>query len=167
MRRRGSTTIEFTLVGIPLMFALISIFEMARGMWMYHTMAYALKEGTRYVIVHGQNCDPSGGYSNCQINVGQIAQRIQDAGVGLDPNELTVTLTSASNGAVTCAPLATCLPRTDTWPQYPDNQTGLPVSISGRIPFRSAIAMFWPGTGKGMNFAVTEFPAASQESIQF
>src|SRR4051794_18293265 len=54
--RRGNSMVEFTLVGIPLIFALISIFELARGMWIYHTMAYAIKDTTRYVAVHGQLC---------------------------------------------------------------------------------------------------------------
>src|SRR5882762_5274489 len=55
-RCRGSNILEFTLVGIPLVFILISTFEMARGMWNYHVMAYAVKEGTRYASVHGNNC---------------------------------------------------------------------------------------------------------------
>src|SRR5215831_11346653 len=45
MRRqfqRGATTVEMTLVGIPLMFVLVSIFEMSRGMWVYHTVANAV-----------------------------------------------------------------------------------------------------------------------------
>ena len=44
--RTGSTLIEFTLVGIPLIFVLISTFEMARGMWNYQTLAYAVRAGT-------------------------------------------------------------------------------------------------------------------------
>jgi Flp pilus assembly protein TadG len=55
-RRRGSSTLEFTLVGIPIIFVLISTFEMARGMWNYHTIAYAVKEGTRFASVHGIDC---------------------------------------------------------------------------------------------------------------
>src|SRR5215471_18790761 len=54
-QRGGSSLIEFTLVGIPIIFVLISTFEMSRGMWLYHTLAYAAREGTRYAIVHGVN----------------------------------------------------------------------------------------------------------------
>ena len=54
-RRLGNATIEFTLVEIPLLCVLISTFEMARGMWLYHTLAYAVKEGARYAAVRGQN----------------------------------------------------------------------------------------------------------------
>jgi Flp pilus assembly protein TadG len=45
--RGGTSLVEFTLVGIPMIFLLISTFEVARGMWEYHTLAYAVKEGTR------------------------------------------------------------------------------------------------------------------------
>ena len=38
-RLRGSATIEMALVGIPIIFTLSSRFEMARGMWIYHTLA--------------------------------------------------------------------------------------------------------------------------------
>ena len=34
----GQSLVEFTLVGIPLIFVLISVFEISRGMWMYHTL---------------------------------------------------------------------------------------------------------------------------------
>jgi hypothetical protein len=41
-RTRGASSLEFALVGIPILFVLISSFEM------YHTLAYAIKEGSRY-----------------------------------------------------------------------------------------------------------------------
>ena len=43
--QRGGSLIEFTFVGIPLMFVLISIFEASRGMWTYNLLAHAIKEG--------------------------------------------------------------------------------------------------------------------------
>ena len=61
---RGNATIEFTLVGIPLVFVLISTIEMARGMWIYHTLAYAVKEGTRYAVARGQNNPTPTTYQN-------------------------------------------------------------------------------------------------------
>ena len=45
---KGSTLLEFTLVGIPVIFVLISTIEMARGMWMYHTLCHAVKEAARF-----------------------------------------------------------------------------------------------------------------------
>ena len=72
--------IEFVLVGIPIIFILISVFELARGMWLYHTAAYALREGARYAIVRGNNCNlyPN----NCAVTVAQVASRIRDSAVG-------------------------------------------------------------------------------------
>jgi Flp pilus assembly protein TadG len=55
-KQKGSVTIEFAMVGVPLIFALISMVEMSRGMWMYCTQAYALNEAARYVSVHGVDC---------------------------------------------------------------------------------------------------------------
>ena len=69
--RGGSTLMEFVLVGIPIIFVLISTFEIARGMWAYQTLAYSVKRGLRYAIVHGWNCGQSG--NTCNVTVGQIA----------------------------------------------------------------------------------------------
>lgn len=167
-RRKGSSTIEFTLVGIPLIFTLISIFEISRGMWIYHTMAYAIKEGTRYGVVHGNGCTTPG--NSCQVTIGQIAQHIKDAGIGLEQDELTLTFRSLSNGTHSCpnkSTLTDCLSDTTTWPAAPDNLAGFPIQIDGKIKFSSAIAMFWPGSTKGINFTTVYFPSTSREVVQF
>jgi len=178
-RRNGNTTLEFTLVGIPFIFVLISVVEVARGMWIYDTLAHAIKEGTRFAIVNGKNCAKIPG---CAVTVADIANRIRLAGVGLNPAELEVTLTSfrqtANQGAVIygtpvrCAPLSSCLSRNgrpgDVWPPSPGNTPKLDtVLISGRYPFRSAVSMFWPGAGEGTSFGTFLLPATSMEVIQF
>ena len=89
---------EFTFVGIPIIFVLISIFEVSRGMWIYHTLAYSVKVGVRYASVHGINCIGSTVNStlqnpnDCAVNMGAcptlqgtIAYVIRQAAVGLDP----------------------------------------------------------------------------------
>lgn len=174
MRRRGNwrgnATIEFTLVGIPLVFVLISTIEMARGMWIYHTLAYAVKEGTRYAVARGQNNPTPTTYQNvCNI----IAQ----AGTGLLPEDLTLKFTSFS-GTSTPFTANTC-PSTQ-WPPgnnagVIDNQPGQSISITGYYPFVSAISMFWPGAGQGMQFNKLTcqgpqslcLPASSKDVIQF
>ena len=166
-RRLGNATLEFTLVGIPLIFTLISIVEMARGMWIYHTLAYAIKEGTRFTIVHGANCDKKINLSNnCQVTVGQIAQVIQYAGVGLDPGALQVEMKSNSDDTG-LATLSSLLTSTAIFPSSPGNLQTEPITFNARYPFQSAIAMFWPGVGKGMTFPTFTLPASSQEQIQF
>src|SRR5438874_6963926 len=90
---RGSAMLEMTLVGIPIIFILISIFEMSRGMWIYHTLAYAVKEGTRFAMVHGQNCWPltPSVTNSCKTMVADVAAVIKSAGIGLDPATTTLT----------------------------------------------------------------------------
>jgi Flp pilus assembly protein TadG len=174
MRKRGNATIEFTLVGIPLVFVLISTIEMARGMWIYHTLAYAVKEGTRYAVARGQNNPTPTTYQN-------VCNAISQAGTGLLPADLTLSFTSFSG---TSQPYtANSCPNTQ-WPPgnnagIIDNQPGQTISITAFYPFTSAIAMFWPGAGPGMNFTPAPpqaacgnmvgfcLPASSQDVMQF
>jgi len=165
-KRRGNATIEMTLVGIPLVFVLISTFEMARGMWIYHTLAYAIKEGTRFTIVHGQDCGIAP--NNCLVTVGQIAAVIQNAGVGLDPEQLKVEMRSMNpaddTGLQTVKDLAG---RADIFPTGAGAQIRSPITFTTQYPFQSAISMFWPGAGPGTGFMTVTFPASSRENMQF
>jgi Flp pilus assembly protein TadG len=172
--RRGNSLIEFTFVGIPLMFALVSIFEISRGMWIYHTLAYSIKEGTRFAMVKGMNCRAPG--NSCATSVAQVAQRIKDSGIGLDPSVLNVQMTSVTQ-TVTCNPLNTCLSQTTTyWPNSsttgtPDlgSSVGRPLQMTASYRFTSAIAMFWPGApgGGAVSFSAVTLWAKTQEQIYF
>jgi hypothetical protein len=163
-RQRGSTMIEFTLVGIPMIFVLISTFEISRAMWNYHTLAYAVREGTRYAVVHGSDCtaDPM---NTCGLTVGQVAQHIQSAGIGLDGSQLSLTFVSSGN-SITCV-LNQCVTDATVWPQAPLNTPGSTLAINGKLPFESALAMFWPGAGSGMNFPTAYLTAGSSDIVQF
>jgi hypothetical protein len=182
MRKRGSfrgnATIEFTLVGIPLVFVLISTIEMARGMWTYHTLAYAVKEGTRYTVARGQNSPTQPTYQG-------VCNTVVQAGTGLLQEELALTFHSATAKDITCV----CKSSTntnwqqcsgDTWPPGDnraviDNQPGQAISLTGYYPFVSTISMFWPGVGPGMTFhglpcqgpGALCLPAASQDVMQY
>ena len=170
--RVGQALIEFTFVGIPLMFTLISIFEVSRGMWIYHTLAYSVKNGVRYASVHGVNCvNAANNPNNCQVNigpsatVGTIANVIRQAAVGLDPAQTTLTFTDNSGTVTTCT-LSAC-----TATAWPPNVTGVNdvgklIRIDIRTPFTSAIAMFWPGAPP-LGFASGTLGASSQDYIQF
>ncbi len=106
-RRRGSTFLEFTLVGIPIMLLLMTTVELARGMWTYNTLSHALRDATRYVIVHGNNC---ASYPNrCTVQIQNIAQKLQFAGLGLDADSLRDIQFISSTRTVTCATLSACL----------------------------------------------------------
>jgi len=163
-----------TLVGIPIIFILISIFEMSRGMWIYDTAAHAAREGVRFAIVHGFNCVPTAPVTNdCgtgtpkPYTIAGVAQVIQNAGVGLDPATTTVTFTAPSPGgaAVTCT-LTACAAITSTWPPAGQNAVGTIIQIDISTPFNSALAMFWPGAGK-VSFSAVNLGATSMDAIQF
>lgn len=175
MRRRrnqwgGSTLIEFTLVGIPLVFVLVSVFELSRGMWTYHTLAAAVKRGTRYSVVHGQDCNQVG--NACTVTIAQIAGVIQSAGPGLLPDQFTLTFTPSTGTPVTCVVgtgllPADCRSNTTTWPPAGANGVGQDVKIAGTYPFRSMISMFWAGDGIVPVFGAVNFSASSTERIQY
>lgn len=164
-RRKGAVTVEFALVGIPLIFAIISTVEMSRGMWIYFSQTQAVREGARFIVVRGADCLTNG--NTCSVTVADIANALATSGVGLIPSQWNVNLVSSSGANnVSCRPLSNCLTNTTTWPPYPDNQVGSTVAISGSYPFASALAMFWPGA-KAVSFGAFNLPAYSQQLIQY
>jgi Flp pilus assembly protein TadG len=184
-RRGGAAVIEMTFVGIPLIFVLISIFEMSRGMWVYHTLTYAVKEGTRFAIVHGENCvpNPPTVLNNCATTIAKLAVIVQNAGVGLDlgtgTNGTSLTFYAPANiagsinntGGTLCylssAGTPPCSSLTTTWPPANLNQARVStIEIDINVPFNSALAMFWPGW-KPMSFAQVNLGASSSDRIQF
>jgi Flp pilus assembly protein TadG len=165
-RTAGAGILEFTLVGIPLIFVLISTFEMARGMWMYHTLAAGIKAGVRYAGVHGQNCGVPP--NTCTVTISQIATKIQTAGPGLS-SDVTLAFTDNSGSTTTCA-LATCISSytTAAWPVSTQNAPGLKIKIKGIYAWRSALAMFWPGAGGAWGpSGIVNLSAVSKDNIQF
>ena len=170
-QRLGSATLEMTLVGIPMIFVLISTIEVARGMWTYHTLAYAIREGTRYTIVHGSDCKVAP--NNCAVTIGQIATVINNSAVGLDAGQMKVRLQSLTDdtgvdaNGLPSTTLSSALGNTAQFPSTGGDAIQAPITFTATYPFQSAIAMFWPGTGSGVNFMSVTFPASSQERIQF
>jgi hypothetical protein len=171
-RQRGQSLIEFTFVGIPVIFTLISIFEISRGMWIYATLNHAVKEGVRYAIVHGQNCGING--NSCQVNLGPaankcngtnstIAEVIQCAGIGLDPTKTQVRFTS-TQGTTTWYFL-NAVPATQ-WPPANGNSAGQAITIDLQIPFTTALSMFWPGSSP-VRFASGTLGGSSSDLIQY
>jgi hypothetical protein len=176
-RSRGSSIIEFTFVGIPLIFVLISIFEGARGMWIYSTMAHAMKEGNRYAIVRGyafkQNCEGvlGAGNAGCQLTLQKIAQTIQNSGPGLIPSDIINLQVTVNGTSFTCgspSTLQSCLSSGAAIPSPATNLVaGNTFVISAQYRFANAIAMFWPGAGPGRVFGTFNLPASSQDTIQY
>ncbi|HEY9527094.1 MAG TPA: TadE/TadG family type IV pilus assembly protein [Anaerolineales bacterium] len=173
--QKGSAMIEFMMVGIPLIFVLISIFEISRGMWIYVTLAHAVREATRYALVHGNTCTETP--NTCAVTVSQIAGRIENAGVGLLPAQLTVTMASG-NRTIGPASLQSLLANTTYFPtgcqcttRDPGGEPGEPVTITATYPFQSAITMFWPGVPPqpipAGGLPAINLPASSRGRIEF
>jgi hypothetical protein len=166
-RTGGNSLLEFTLVGIPLIFILIATFEMSRGMWSYHTLAYAVKSGARYAVVHGQNCSKAP--NACTVTISQIASRIRSSGVGLPDDLVTLTFTPAVGTATTCL-MKDCIANytSSAWPPSSSNAPGQDVRLSGIFAFRSTMLMFWPGAGAPSGgLKVFNLSADSRESMQY
>ena len=155
--------VEFVLAGIPVIFILISIFELARGMWTYHTMAYAVREGVRYAAVHGKGCASP---RTCQVTIGQITSVIKKAGAGLPPSTTVVTLTPAS-GSASSDTMANQLTSATVWPPSAANAPGQNIKIKVTYPFRTFLAVFWTGAGSVNDSGVFNIGASSSAPIQF
>jgi Flp pilus assembly protein TadG len=159
-RQRGSAVVEMALVFLPLMFGVFSIFELGRAMWTYHTLATAVKKGTRTAMVHGARCADAS--ASCPVTVGTLVQTIQQNGVGLDMSVLQLTFTAGGQN-LTCAPANTCSTNATNWPPAPYNPVGQTVTINGKYGFNTILKSMWPGQTSGtFNLA-----AKSTETIQF
>jgi hypothetical protein len=165
-RQRGNVTIEMTLVGLPLIFVLISVFEISRGMWLYHTVSFAVRQASRMAIVHGKDCQPGNVMGNvCALTVSDVAHKLANAAVGLSPDEMNATFTSIAD-TITCNPVSSCFSNTAMFPSGDGAGPGAPIGVSSTIVFRSAIAYFWPGS-HSFGFGVVNLGSTSQELIQF
>lgn len=177
MRRKhnaGSTILEFTLVGIPMIFIWISTFEMARGMWNYHTLQYAVKMTATYAAHHGATC---GSPNSCSVNVSDIVTAFQNAAIGIPMSQTALTLTTASGAVTTCNPVSTCSTSSSWSTQWPpssssDNAVGKDIYVRADYTFTSALALFVPGHGSvrfgsSLGAGKFDFPGYSHQQILF
>ena len=164
-RTRGSALVEFCLTGIPLIFIWISVEEVARGLWHYHTVQYAAKTAGAYAAVHGATCAVSP--NACTTSISNIATVFQNASLGIPTNQIALTFTTASGAATTCNLGGTsnlCSNQTSVWPPASnnDNAVGKNIQITAMYQFKSALAMI--GTGI---FGPIYFPGDTQQIIQY
>jgi Flp pilus assembly protein TadG len=166
--RKGNATLEFTLVGLPLIFVLLSVASMCFGMFTLHTMQEAVEQGARYTITHGSTC--SLGANSCSTTVGTIADAIASAAPGVINNSLNVTLipNSGTGHQTSCNPVSICHGNSTTWPPATnsDNNVGNDIVITADFTYTSPIAMFWPGTG-ATRFGTVAFHAISRQRLMF
>lgn len=174
-RQRGEALVEFALVGIPLLFVWISVAEMARGMWQYHTIQYATKVANNYAATHGATCASP---NSCSVNVSSVVGVFQNNAIGIPMSAVSLTLYSqTSSNSVTCNPVSTCSTNAAWSTQWPptsnsDNAVGKPVSIKTVYGFTTALSMYFPLAGAPVQFSgaapgLFYFPGYSYELIQF
>jgi Flp pilus assembly protein TadG len=145
-KQRGNASVEFALVGIPLMCVTISIVQMGIAMWRYHTIQYATKEAAVYVSHKGQTYLDAGGTS---IKIKDVATILKNQAIGMPPATLNATFVAYKSTTdyqtVTCR-LDSCLTNTTTWPPSGYNTPNL-ASISVRADFttKTSFLMIAPG----------------------
>lgn len=165
--RRGAVMVEFVLVSIPLIFAIISLVWMSIGMWQYHTLAEAVNATARYASVHGAGCAGQ----TCSTTVDQIATALAGRAIGIPAGSLNVTLTSPAQ-SYTCNPLTNCYTNSSAWPSLAGNTApggsgaGTDISITATYQFTSPISMWVPGAGVQTFNAVT-FGANSTQPVLY
>jgi hypothetical protein len=164
--RRGTAALEFTLAGTASIMLLISTFALSMGMWNYHTLAYMVHEGTRFVAVRGIGCTT--GSNTCSVTIGNIASQLAFYGIGLPSNSVNVTLKTNSGATTNCNPLNTCFSNSTVWPpaSNSDNALGSLITISASYHYQSALLFFWPGQ-QGFTFGQVYLPATSTQTIIF
>jgi Flp pilus assembly protein TadG len=163
--QRGSTMLEFTLAGIPVLFLIICTVQLSLAMWNYHTLAYAVNQGVRYTALHGQGCWSNG--NSCGATVGTIANQIAAAAIGVPSGQVNFTLTTASGQTTTCNPLSSCFSSSTAWPPATnsDNVPGKNVTVSAKYVFPFMLAMLWPGAGAMRTGTIALSASATQQIL--
>jgi hypothetical protein len=164
--RRGSILVEFTLAGVATIILLITTVTLGMAMWNYHTLAFVVHEGTRYVSVKGKNCTLPG--NTCSVSIGTITQKLASLGTGLPADKVNVSLTTDSGAVTSCNPLNSCYSDSTIWPPgtNQDNKVGKKVTISAAYQFQSVMLFFWPGAGS-QSVGTIWLPASSTQTILF
>jgi len=166
--------VEFTLVGIMMVFVWISTVEMARCMWNYHTLQYAVKLAGAYAAKHGATC---GSPNSCSATVGNVVTVFSNAAIGVPMDKVALTLTTASGATTTCNPVSTCSSGGswgNTWPPSAsnDNAVGKDIYIRADYTFGTPLALFVPGWGT-QSFGSSagagrfDFPGYTHQTIVF
>ena len=152
-RRRGSALLEFTLLGVPVIFLITSVVSCSIDMWQFYTMEFAVESTARYIAVHGATCSANG--NTCTIKVQDVATFFEGQSPALNTSKVNVTLTDGS-GSTNCNPVTSCAATAAQFPAAANNAVSSDITVKATYPLTNPIAMFWPGTAgmRGANFTV-------------
>lgn len=162
-KRRGSALLEFTLIGIPVIFISTSVMSASLDMWQFHNLAYGTQMTARYVAMHGRTCTQNG--NACTMTVGNVASYFEGQALALDASKLNVKLQSLSE-TINCNPLDTCNSSATVFPNSSDNGVKFDIVVTATYPMTNPIALFWPGVGSVTPSTFNLF-ATSRQMIVF
>ena len=114
-RRRGQATVEFALTIPVVLLLILGLVDLGRLMWAYESLAHAVREGTRYAIVHGS----ASSHPADQVAIRNVVVQMAPP---LEPDGITVLV---------------------TW--NPSNAPGSQVTVEGRYTFHPATVFFAQG----------------------
>lgn len=161
--RRGSTLIEFTLVGIPLIFIITSAMMVALAMWQFENLEYGSQSTARFVAMHGRLCAQNG--TSCTTTVDDVAKFFATQTMALDPSKTQLTLTAAT-AATVCNPLNTCNGNLAQFPDSAHNGINFDVTVAATYPVVNPLGIFWPGNS-GLGAATINLYGQSRQRIVF
>lgn len=160
--------VEFALTGIPLLFIIICVIQMAIGMWHYHTLQYATKEAGAWLSIHGA----STGYcksNTCQIQ--NVAAILKADAIGIPASGIQVTFTPIKSdhttaGTAYSCELDNCVTDTTTWPVSGYNTIGSEFEIKTMYHWQNALGMVTFGSGADpVKFGNPWFPGYTHQII--
>ncbi|MGQ9457375.1 MAG: TadE/TadG family type IV pilus assembly protein [Anaerolineae bacterium] len=114
-RTRGQSAVEFALAFPVVVLLILGLVDLGRLMWAYQSLAHAVREGTRYAIVHG-SASPQPADEVAIRNV------VVQAAATLNPDQITVLV---------------------SWD--PDNAPGSRVTVEAHYTFHPATTLFAQG----------------------
>jgi Flp pilus assembly protein TadG len=175
-RRRGSTLVEFTFTGIPLIFVWLSTVQIALGMWHYHTMQYAVKTTGAYIAMHGSSCASP---NTCTITIANVAAVMKYASIGIPASTLQMTFNAVSSAdhktvtsTISClltnaaTPASGCDQNSTARLPAGSNSPGSEFEIQALFQWNAAIGMYAPGSAP-MQFGSFLLPAYTHQIVLF
>ena len=84
--RKGAVFVEFALGFLVFIMLVFGVFEGARLIWTYSTLAHSAREGVRYAMVHGHQSP---------VQDSAVETWVEQRAIGLTPADVTVATTWA------------------------------------------------------------------------
>ena len=85
--QRGSTIVEMSIVMLLALMLIFGAVEFSRALYTYHAISNAARLGTRYAIVHGASCKPSG----CTASSDSIQTYVRSETLAVNASSLTAS----------------------------------------------------------------------------